>query len=85
MRTLAALAFINIFLTFLFQWFIVTTLGAGMETDALYAGMVVPQMLLAVVSGSLLHVLVPIFTREKDNNFRLITWSFFSWYLFRFY
>ena len=54
------LAATNLLLGLLIQWYVVTRLGVGMATDALYAGMAVPQLVLAVVGGSLGHVLVPL-------------------------
>ena len=37
--TLALLAGSNILLTLLIQWYVITKLGVGIETDALFAGM----------------------------------------------
>lgn len=61
---------------FAYQWFVVTQLGAGSGTDALFAGMVVPQLVLNVISGSLAFVLVPMLsvTDEKTNSSAV--WSF---------
>ncbi len=56
---LGSLAGGNLLLGLLIQWYVVTRLGVGAATNALFAGMVVPQVVLAVVSGSLMHVLVP--------------------------
>ena len=54
------LAGANILLTLLFQWYVITQLGVGIETDALFAGMALPTLILSVVSTSLTHVLVPL-------------------------
>ncbi len=81
MRTaliLSLLAGINILLTFIYQWYVVTTIGPGAETDALFAGMVVPQLVLAVVSGSLTHVLVPLLATEDVPSFQQDAWCFFQ-------
>jgi putative peptidoglycan lipid II flippase len=48
-----------------------------METDALFAGAAIPQLLLAVISGSLTQVLVPLLAAEDDEQFRHDAWSFF--------
>jgi putative peptidoglycan lipid II flippase len=53
---LSSLASGNILLGFIYQWYTVTTVGPGAETDALYAGMVVPQLVLAIIAGSLTNV-----------------------------
>lgn len=73
---LAVLAAANIGITFLFQWYVLTHFGAGVETDALFAGMTLPQLVLAVISGSLMHVLVPILAGENENQLRHDTWGF---------
>jgi putative peptidoglycan lipid II flippase len=74
---LGVLAGINIFATFLIQWYVLVTIGPGMETDALFAAMAVPQLVLAVISGSLMHVLVPLLAGEEENRFRRDVWGIF--------
>jgi len=74
---LALLATGNIALSFIFQWYIFARLGAGIKTDALFAGMTVPQLVLTVVSGSLMHVLVPLLAGEDEARFPHDSWSFF--------
>ena len=73
---LGILAAVNIGVAFLFQWYILTQLGAGMETDALFAGMTLPQLVLAVISGSLMHVLVPLLAGEDEDLLRHDAWGF---------
>ena len=67
---LGVLAASNIGIAFLYQWYVLVQLGPGVETDALFAGMTVPQLALAVVSGSLMHVLVPLLAGEPADRFR---------------
>lgn len=74
---LALLAATNILVTLAFQWFVITQLGVGVETDALFAGMAVPQLILLVVSSSLTHVLVPLLAVEDEDNFAQNAWGFF--------
>lgn len=76
--TLGGLAGINVLVSFAFQWYIFTHLGPGRATDALVAGMVVPQLVFAVVSGSLTHVLVPLLASEDESTFRRDAWTFFQ-------
>lgn len=66
----------NIVIAFVFQWYVLTRLGPGVETDALFAGMTIPQLVLAVISGSLMHVLVPLFSGEDEDRLRHDTWGF---------
>jgi putative peptidoglycan lipid II flippase len=75
--TLACLAGSNILVTLLFQWYVITQLGVGIETDALFAGMAVPQLILMVVSTSLTHVLVPLLATEDETTFARNAWGFF--------
>jgi putative peptidoglycan lipid II flippase len=75
--TLAALAGANILLSLLFQWYVITQFGVGIETDALFAGMALPQLILSVVSSSLTHVLVPLLATENELTFRQNAWGFF--------
>jgi putative peptidoglycan lipid II flippase len=73
---LGAFSAVNIGLAFLFQWYVFTQLGPGIETDALFAGMTMPQLVLAVISGSLMHVLVPLLAGEDENQLRHDAWGF---------
>lgn len=73
---LGSLALINIALTFLYQWYALTSIGPGIETDALFAGMTVPLMVVGVVVGSLMHVLVPLLSGEDDEVLRRNSWTF---------
>src|SRR6185436_9174471 len=75
--TLACLAGSNILATLLFQWYVITQLGVGIETDALFAGMAVPQLILMVVSTSLTHVLVPLLATDDEMTFGRNAWGFF--------
>ena len=74
---LSVLAASNIALVFLFQWYVLIQLGPGIETDALFAGMTIPQLVLAVISASLMHVLVPLLAGESGVDSRRDAWGFF--------
>lgn len=75
---LGALSAANIGIAFLFQWYVLIQLGPGMETDALFAGMTIPQLVLAVISGSLMHVLVPLLSGESEDCLRHDAWGFLT-------
>ncbi len=75
---LGALSAANLGIAFLFQWCVLTQLGPGTETDALFAGMTLPQLTLAVISGSLMHVLVPLLAGEDEERLRRDAWSFLA-------
>src|SRR5680860_285104 len=68
----------NIGIACLCQWYVLTQLGPGMETDALFAGMTLPQLVLVVISGSLMHVLVPLLAGEKEDRLRHDAWGFLA-------
>ena len=75
---LGGLAGVNILLAFFYQWYVLITIGPGCQTDAFFAGMAVPQLFLAVVTGSMTQVLVPLLATEDQDNFHKEAWSFFQ-------
>lgn len=75
--SLGFLAALNILLSFINQWYVLATVGPGKETDALFAGMAFPQVVLAVLSGSLAQVLVPLLAGDIDESIRTEGWFCF--------
>lgn len=75
--TLIVASSFNIVLAFLSQLYIFAVLGPGLETDALFAGLTMPQLVLIVVGDSLMHVLVPLLVGETEERFRHDSWGFF--------
>lgn len=75
---LGVITAVNITLSLLIQWYLITTLGAGLQTDALIAGMALPQLMLVIGSGSLGHVLVPLLTTTDAEGFSQEAWTFLS-------
>jgi putative peptidoglycan lipid II flippase len=73
---LGILAAANIGIAVVFQWYVFTQLGAGIQTDALFAGMTLPQLVLVVISGSLMHVLVPLLAGENEDRLCHDAWGF---------
>lgn len=72
---LGALSAANIGIALISQWYVFTQLGPGVETDALFAGLTIPQLALAIISGSLMHVLVPILAGESEDRLRHDAWG----------
>jgi putative peptidoglycan lipid II flippase len=68
---------INLALQFLFQWYIITSLGAGVETDALFGAMALPQFILIVLSSSLTMVLIPVIAKYTGGEFLEESWNYF--------
>jgi putative peptidoglycan lipid II flippase len=81
---LVLLSGLNLVGGFLMQWYILATLGAGMETDALFAGLALPQTVLAIVASSFMHVLVPLLSGKDDVRLRRDAWGFAAITLFTF-
>lgn len=75
---LVGLAGANIVLGFGYNWYLLTWLGPGRTTDALFGGMMLPQLVLAVVSGPLASVLVPVLATEDDGGGAELAWTFFQ-------
>jgi putative peptidoglycan lipid II flippase len=73
--TIGWLAVSNVVLVVGFQWYVVTRLGIGIESDALFASIAVPQMVLAVATASFVSVLVPIFATRDAEAFRRDSWT----------
>lgn len=72
---IGAASLANTALGFVQQWVVLTRVGPGRATDALVAGMIVPQIVLTVVTGSLVHVLVPVLSIEDDATRRQTVWT----------
>lgn len=66
--SLGWLAVVNILVTLAIHWYVITTLGIGAETDALFAGMVLPQIVVVLLTSSLLHVLVPLLAPDAGRG-----------------
>jgi putative peptidoglycan lipid II flippase len=65
----------NMLLWFLFQGLILAEFGPGTETDALFAALAFPQLILAIANSSMMHVLVPFFSGESDMVVRRNAYS----------
>lgn len=72
---LTGLAGSNAALGFLYNWYLLTTLGPGRETDAFFAGLMIPQLVLAVLGGSLASVLVPMLATEDVESRARLAWT----------
>jgi putative peptidoglycan lipid II flippase len=74
--TLGTLAAGNLLVSFLIQSYVVVTVGPGQDTDALFAALAIPNVVLLVVAGSLSHALVPILTRTAPDLYGSVAWAF---------
>ena len=71
---LGAFSLANVFSVVLFQWLLLTMLGPGVQTDALFAGMTVPMLFATVIGSSLTQVLVPLLSGEAEQQQRKDSW-----------
>jgi putative peptidoglycan lipid II flippase len=81
---LGILASTNIGINFLSQSYILVKLGPGIETDALFAGLTIPQIFLAIVNGSLVSVLVPLLAGKNKKDMNSLSWNFIIIIIFLF-
>lgn len=72
--TIGSISSINILLAFFYHWILVIKLGPGISTDALFASMAIPQLILSIISTSLIRVLVPLLSGEDEDTMRQDAW-----------
>ena len=75
---LGAIAAANIAVSFLYNWYLVAVLGPGRATDALFAAMIAPQLLLTVGSTALTNVLVPLLSVQPEDEVPGLAWVLFQ-------
>ena len=75
---LASISATGILVNLAYQWYVLTRVGPGSHTDALFAGMMVPQLMLAIVAGSLNYVLVPLLATEDEASRGRLAWTLFQ-------
>lgn len=73
---LGALSLANLLGLFLFQWYVISQLGPGVKTDAFFASTTLTQVVIAVIGGSLMHVLVPLLAGEEEESLLRDAWGF---------
>lgn len=73
---LSVLSALNILFVFLSQFYLISFLGPGKETDSYFAGITIPVIILAITSGSLMHVIVPILAGQNLNSLHKYAWTF---------
>jgi putative peptidoglycan lipid II flippase len=76
--SLGAIAAMSIVVNFAYQWYVLTTIGPGPATDALFAGTMVPQLVLVIASGSLNYVLIPLLAVQEPEGRTRLAWTYFQ-------
>ncbi len=74
---LAAISAVTLVIAFLTNLYVMTAIGPGFRTDAFFASGTIPQIVLAVLGGSLGHVLVPLLTVQRSQDFSQLAWTYF--------
>jgi putative peptidoglycan lipid II flippase len=65
----------TIALSFASQWYLLATLGAGIESDAFYAASALPQLTNAVFCDPLVFVVVPLLAKSQPSTFWNDAWT----------
>lgn len=69
---LSAVTFAQLATSFCIQWYTVTQLGVGADTDALYAALTVPQIVMLVLIDPLAFVLTPLLATRHERERRIV-------------
>lgn len=77
---LSAITFGQIATSFGIQWYTVAQLGAGAETDALYAAFTLPQIVMVVLVDPLGFVLTPLLSTRNEHE-RRVAGSQLVWFI----
>lgn len=72
---LGVLALSTIVLSFLMTRYVLRELGAGVRSDALFAGMTIPQLFFEVISYSMSYVVLPLLSTEEPEQRRADAWT----------
>lgn len=67
---------LNVVLAVLFHWVLLTILGPGRHSDALFAALTLPQLFGTVIASALTQVLVPLLAGESEEEARRTAWSY---------
>lgn len=82
MRTalgIAVLAAVNMAATFLLQWYVLVFFGPGNETDALFAGLTVPNLVVMLTAAPVGNTLVPLLSQQMEGApRRQVAWAVFA-------
>ena len=72
---IGAISAANIGSTILFNWVVLVGLGPGVKTDALFAGMTIPQIFTWVIGASLTQALAPLLAGEPKEEQLQDAWT----------
>lgn len=75
---LALVCAANVLLAVFMAWYVIATIGINEESDAFFASSALPQFAFALLTATLLPVVVPLLAIQSRKEFRDDAWSFFS-------
>lgn len=78
---LAVIGGANMLSMFALYWLVFTKIGAGWQSDAFFAALVVPQLVLSITQTSLRYVLIPILSVTAPEQRGRSAWGFLQWAL----
>ncbi len=73
---LSALVGANAVVPVLAAWYVVASVGINAKTDAYFAAGALPQIAFALLTSTLLPVLVPLLARKPEQEMRRDAWTF---------
>ena len=74
---LSAITVFQIISSFAIQWVTVVRLGLGVQSDALFVGYTIPQVIISVVADSLIFVVVPLLASKSEQELNEDGWQLF--------
>jgi len=75
---ISALSFLGVAGAFLLDAVVAARYGLGVQTDAFYVAVGVPQLIWSILSSSATRVLTPVFTESLEEKGEAETWLLFS-------
>ena len=66
---LGGLTICNSILAILVPWYVVTSIGANVETDAFFASGALPQFIFLIVNSTLAQILVPLLATKGRASY----------------
>jgi putative peptidoglycan lipid II flippase len=72
---LSGVTALQIFASFCIQWLVIEDIGVGTQLDALYAGVTLPQIVIAVAVDTFSFALLPLLASRREEELREQGWQ----------
>jgi glycosyltransferase involved in cell wall biosynthesis/peptidoglycan biosynthesis protein MviN/MurJ (putative lipid II flippase) len=73
--TLGLLSSLNLIILFVYQWYFVRHLGAGNDSDVIFAGQIIPDFIYSLLASTLIHVMVPHLSSLSKEDKNTLIWT----------